>query len=154
MIGSWTFLKKLMDLVKPINLMLMPPLKFISDSLNFLPESRHIWNLLSSQGRKIQTRIFKWLLKLIPTVAFQDHSTIINKFKILIVWLWISPVSIYENFHTVPHLKALINGIDTSSGQREGSFYIKTITLGKNWFQYIKRDLSGSLFVGVHIKIY
>ena len=36
-----------------------------------------------------------------------------------------------EKFHVVPNLKALINGIDTSSGQTDGSLYIKTMPLGK-----------------------
>ena len=56
-----------------------------------------------------------------------------------------------EKFHAVPHFKALINGIDTSSGQRDDSFFLyKDHVLGKTLFQYIKRGLSGSLFVEVY----
>ena len=38
-----------------------------------------------------------------------------------------------EKLHAVPHLKALINGIDTSSGQREGNLHMyKDRALGEN----------------------
>ena len=38
-----------------------------------------------------------------------------------------------KKFHAVPHLKALINGIYTSCGPRDGSLCIKTMLLGRDF---------------------
>ena len=40
-------------------------------------------------------------------------------------------LQIDEKFHAVPHLKALINAIDISSGQRKSSLYTWLMCLGK-----------------------
>ena len=65
---------------------------------------------------------------------FQESALLLSKFKSVKVWPLVSQVPIDEKFHAVPHLKALINGIDMSSGQRDGSLNIKTMGLGKTWF--------------------
>ena len=65
---------------------------------------------------------------------FQESALFLSKFKSVKVWPLVSQVPIDEKFHVVPNLKALINGIDTSSGQSDGSLNIKTMGLGKTWF--------------------
>ena len=53
----------------------------------------------------------------------------LSEFKSVKVWPLVFQVPINEKFHAVPHLKALINIIYTSSEPRDGSLYIKTLIL-------------------------
>ena len=50
---------------------------------------------------------------------FQESALLLSKFKNVKVWPLVSQVPIDEKFHAVPNLKALINGIDRSNGQRD-----------------------------------
>ena len=65
---------------------------------------------------------------------FIESALLLSKFKSVKVWPLVSQVHNDEKFYAVPHLKALINGIDTSSEQKDGSLNIKTMGLGKTWF--------------------
>ena len=58
---------------------------------------------------------------------FQKNAFLLCKFKSVKVKPLEFQVPIDEKFHAVPHLKALTNGIDPSSGQRDDSLYIKRL---------------------------
>ena len=63
---------------------------------------------------------------------FQESALLSSKFKSVRVWPLVFQVLIDEKFHAIPQLKALINGIYTSSGPRGCTSYVKTVRLGKN----------------------
>ena len=65
---------------------------------------------------------------------FQESALLLSKFIDVKVWPLVSQVPIDKKCNEEPHLKALINGIDTSRGQRDGDLDIITMRFGKPWF--------------------